>query len=182
MVSNQELTGILRAIGDKFESAGDYRVNLFFDESGPFFAQIYTNPSAFVCVRACEMPDGSSRMWLEIAGGGAHSTFPDGRLFQHLLTRGLDFDWGGPFARIVGDGTMTYGSRLTLPSDILSTANKASFSFVMGMIDVMGQMSRVLAQELVPHFGGQMFGGSEKDDVRLLAALVGPMAPGQAGT
>jgi len=52
----------------------------------------------------------------------------------------------------------------------------------MGMIDVMGQVSRVLAQELVPHFGGQLFSGGEKDDVRLLAALVGPTAMGQAGS
>jgi hypothetical protein len=170
MVSNQELLDILRAMGSKFDSEGDYKVNILFDGSGPFFAQTYASSSVFVCLRAFTMPGDSQRTLLEIAGGGAHSAPADGRLFQHLLTRGLDFDWGAPFARILEDGTVTYGSRLTLPSDILSTANN-SFAFVMDMIDVMGKASRTLAQELVPRFGGQSFCGVEKDDIRIVAAL-----------
>lgn len=170
MVSNQELLDILRVMGSKLDSEGDYKVSILFDESSPFFAQTYANSSVFVCLRAFNAPGDNQRMLLEIAGGGAHSTPADGRLFQHLLTRGLDFDWGGPFARILGDGTVTYGSRLTLPSDIISTANNSS-AFVTEMIDVMGKESRTLAQELVPRFGGQSFCGVEKDDIRIVAAL-----------
>jgi hypothetical protein len=170
MVSNQELLDVLRIMGNKLDSEGDYKVNIFFDESGPFFAQTYANSSAFVCLRAFKMPGDNQRTLLEIAGGGAHSAPTDGRLFQHLLMRGLDFYWGGPFARVLGDGTVTYGSRLTLPSDLLSTAND-SFMFVTDMIEVMGKASRSLAQELVPRFGGQSFCGVEKDDIRIVAAL-----------
>lgn len=178
LLSYDELVGLLGATADQFHEAEEYVVKTLIDlpggVSGPrTFHRTFASPSAFILLRATPGDDG--RTLIQIAGGGARGALSDVRLFQHLLSRYMDFDWGGPFALTMADGTVTYGSRITISSDLISSDNKANaYNYIAGLIDMLGQTARILANELVPHFGGTMFQGDPKDGATLCAALLGP--------
>jgi hypothetical protein len=125
-------------------------------------------------ITAVEAPDAGIGTFIHIAGGGAWGARADSPLYEHLVTRCLDFDWGGPFARVV-HGATVYGTRVVVPSSILTSENLMSaYGFLGGMVKVLGEVARTVATELVPRYGGELFGdGGPDDDLRLLIAIFG---------
>ena len=69
---------------------------------------------------------------------------------------------------------MTYGSQMTVPGEALSTEANGG-GFLMGMIDLLGEMANSIARDLVPHYGGSLLDGTDANDENdLFTALVGP--------
>ena len=166
----------------------DQLVRVFIDDGSSVrddrFGRIRTvtvaSRNGFGLVKTLPWDSSPPRSWIEVAGGGAWGCRPDPPLFRHLATRALDFDWGGPFARVEGDGLVTFGTRLVVPSSIIAMENlNDMFPFITGMVDALASSARTLAEAVVPHAGGTVFHGRDvQDDSRLFQALVGPSQVG----
>lgn len=123
-IGYDELLVMIDVIARYFHDTGEYvAVDMDDGRSGDFPMRIthFTKPDAFALVRFARPQNPAQWTRIEIAGGGGVRARPEPGLFQHLLARSATFDWGGPFATRMDDGTVTYGSRLRLPS---SLANK----------------------------------------------------------
>jgi hypothetical protein len=172
-----ELVKLIDAIGNTLRD--EFVLSEVFDGAHPIKAMTFTNPDAYTMLkcRRPEQPDGWTR--IQIAGGGGLGARPEPGLFQHLILRSNSFDWGGPFAANHPNGTVTYGSQLTIPSTLVNqTDPRDAAAFTMNMIRIMGQAARILATEAIPHFGGSLLNGSDQThDTLLLAALLGTMPP-----
>jgi hypothetical protein len=146
----------------------------------PLKVVTYTNPQLFSMVK-CRRPNGSEG-WtrITIAGAGAIGAPQTPGLLQHLLLRGAEFDWGGPFAAFHRDNTLIYGTSLSLPSSLVSADDpRDGAQFVMEMINVVGRAASMLAAEGIPRFGGALLDGSgPRHDSSFLAALMGPSPKG----
>jgi hypothetical protein len=95
------------------------------------------------------------RSHVEVCAGGAYGVQPHGGLFQVLATSAGAYDLGGPWARIINDGTVSYGWRSRLPSELFVEENKGDWiGLVVEMVDVFGQAAAGLASDLIPRFGG----------------------------
>lgn len=147
----------------------------------------FTNPRIFALVKITE-DKGASKTYIEIAGGGGHNARPEPRLFYHLVTRGMDFDWGGPFAKHYSDeGSVTYGQRLLVPNDVIVSENiPNSIGYIYGMIDMVGGAARIIASEIVGETGGRLLEGADReDDIALMTAMMmrgtGGPTPRRAG-
>jgi hypothetical protein len=165
----KEVIRLLEETSEKFQQGGTYLVNRHL--AAPYVMS-FTASDGFVLVKVTDLgAEGSSRIM--IIGGGAKGSRPEAKLFQHLLSRTLDFDWGGPFARQYPDG-VTFGHRVTIPSEVITMENiRNSIDYIYGMIDVVGRIGRITAEELVPEFGGEIFDGSNPwDDSKSLLATV----------
>jgi hypothetical protein len=174
-----ELVNLIDAIANSLQSRGEFVVSDVFGGDHPMKALTFTNPDAFALLR-CRRP-GQPNGWtrIQIAGGGGVGARPEPSLFQHLLLRGNEFDWGGPFAADQPNGTITYGSQLVIPSTLVNQSDpREAASFIIDMIGVMGRAARTVATEALPHVGGSLLNGSDpKHGTLLFAALLGPMPP-----
>lgn len=109
----------------------------------------------YVIVLASVAAPDPSRTLIDVHAGGAYGASPEAGLFEALCTATWRFDFGGPWARRLPDGSATYGWRSRLPSELFAEANRGdAFGFVLGMIDAFGAAAGTLADELIPQFGG----------------------------
>ncbi len=157
-------------------SRHDYEVGRMFGEDDPLTVMTFTNADAFAMLRFRRPDNPHDRVRAEIAGGGGVGARPEPALFTHLFRRSQTFHWGGPFAAEHPDGTVTYGSRIALPSALMSLDNRREAgSFIVAMLDEMGTSARRLATEGIPLAGGAPLDGSDRQHATLLlAALMGP--------
>lgn len=159
---------------------GGYRVREMFDSpDAPLKVVSYTAPRAFVLLRVSPPSPSNPRTSIEIAGGGAMDARPEPALFHHLVTRHMDFDWGGPFAREWPGGRVTYGSRTVVVSELMTSDNLgAVFGHIGGMINMVGLNARMIATEILARSGGVLLdGASPEHDVELFRALTGQRRP-----
>ena len=174
-----EIVKVIDAIANRLREDGEFLPATVWSGESPFKAVTFTNPGSFVLLQ-CEEPEHPDD-WvsIQIAGGGGLGARPDPNLFRHLLLRSNDFIWGGPFASINPNGTVTYGHQLTISSSLVSREDpRDAMLFMMDMVQVIGEAARLLATEVLPQFGGYLLDGSDqKHDAVLLAALLGPIPP-----
>lgn len=181
-----EITECIDIMSGELKQSGDCLVrDLFGNDDGSLKVVTYTFDTGFALLVTrrpeAEAPPGSQdqRTVLEIFGGGAMGARPEPILFQHLLTRHMDFEWGGPFVRHFPSGTVTYGSRAVTTSDLLTQDNlRGVFSYLDGMVNMMGQIARHIALELIESTGGELLDGADpQHDIELLTAVLGPPSP-----
>ncbi len=61
-----------------------------------------------------------------------------------------------------------------LPAEALTMDGNGA-GFLMGMVDLLGEIASSIASELVPHYGGDLLDGSgPNDENEFFIALVGP--------
>lgn len=126
--------------------------------------------SLVLCTRARDVPD---RAVVQVAGGGGHGAAPTEHLYRELFDSSWELEWGGPFARTLDDGTVTYGYRLAVPSDLAASGGASGLvGFVLGMVEYLGFSARVRALAL-GEARGRVLADQEQDDVRVMCALVG---------
>jgi hypothetical protein len=131
-----------------------YEVTKVIDEDDTWLAT-FANESLYVLVQASLAHPQLNRSLIDVHAGGAYGMRPDGMLFEAIATSTWRFDYGGPWARIRDDGA-AFGWRSRLPSELFCDANRSeAFGFVLGMVDVFGSAAEVLAEELIPRFGGR---------------------------
>ena len=98
----------------------------------------------------------AGRSLIDVHAGAAYGANRDGRLFEKLATATWRSDYGGPWARVNPNGTVAYGWRSRLPSELICDENRNDgFAFVLGMIDAFGAVGNTLASELIPEYGGR---------------------------
>jgi len=172
-----ELVKLVDAIADSFQSDGTFVATNMWRPDAPMKVVAFTSPDAFAMIELTSPDDPTDWVSIRIAGGGGLGARPEPALFQHLLLRSRSFDWGGPFATYHRDGTVTYGSHMTMSSSLVSQADpRDALAYIMDMIEVMGQSARVLATEALPRFGGALLNGSDPShDSVLFGALLGPL-------
>lgn len=129
----------------------------------------------YVLVQASVADPALNRTLLDVHAGAAYGAQPRGELFRALATASWRFDYGGPWARVRGDGA-AFGWRSRLPSELFSQENISdAFGFVLGMVDTFGHACRVLADELIPQFGGTRCRDYDPDSwPALLSGLLPP--------
>lgn len=172
-----EIVKVIDAIARRLQEDQEFLITEIYGSDTPFKATAFTSPDAFVVFRSTQPERPEDWTQIQIAGGGGLNAPPDPGLFRHLLLRSNSFDWGGPFATVRPDGTVTYGSQVTISSSLVSWEDpRDAIHFMMDMVRVMGQASRLLANEALPQFGGALLDGSDpRHDTVLLAAMMGPM-------
>jgi len=165
-----EIAKLLDETSEEFQRRGEYIVQTVLSVPK---AMTFTNPSGFVLVQLTEI-DKQSRSCIQVTGGGAENSRAELKLFHHLLTRAIDFDWGGPFARHWPNGTVTFGQRLIIPSDVITSENlRKCVVYIYGMIDAVGEIARLIANEIIPEAGGRLLDGSSaKDGISLFSAIM----------
>jgi hypothetical protein len=165
-----EIVKMMEETSEAYNRRGEYAVREVL--SAPKVLS-FTTPETFVLVKVSEISAANSESYVEIVGGGADGARPEPKLFRHLVTRTLAFDWGGPFANHFPSGTVTFGHRMLTPSDLIVSENiRNCIGYIYGMIDVIGQTARVIASEIIPEVGGRLLDGSGRDDTILLTALM----------
>lgn len=166
-----EIVRMMEETSAQYARAGEYVVRNVL--SAPKVIS-FTTPRSFTLVKITGGSD-EPKCFIEIAGGGARDARPEPKLFYHLVTRSMKFDWGGPFAmHYPKEGSVTYGQRLVLPNDVITSENLgSSFGYIYGMIDMIGQIARVIASEIVGETGGRLLEGVDgEDDMALVTALM----------
>jgi len=63
----------------------------------------------------------------------------------------------------VEPGLATYGSRLCIPTEILSEDFGVVLGYVFGMTGLLSIQAHEIASRLIVSYGGTPFGGAEKD-------------------
>lgn len=173
-IEHDRIRELLNSLSE--EDNGHYRVVPYLDERGAWLKTL-SNDHLYVLVQAT-LPDQGApdRTFVLVHAGGAHGAAVHPGLFQHLCTQAWRFDYGGPWSTVTVDGTVAYGWRLLLPSDLLCEENLSDFfGFVFGMVDNVGSVARALGSELVPAYGGKLFHDADPDAFRnLLAGVVPP--------
>lgn len=130
-----------------------YRVSTAIDSEDCWLG-VWANDGVYVLVQAAVAEPALNRSLIDVHAGAAYGMQPSRELFQTLATASWRFDYGGPWSRVRQDGT-AFGWRSRLPSELFSEGNLSdAFGFVLGMVDAFGQACNVLADELIPRFGG----------------------------
>lgn len=177
-VTHEELSEIVGEYATIAEQRGDYEVRRMNLGQG-VGAVTFTRPQGYSMIKLVRAEAANVGTFVQVAGGGAMNAPINPSLCQEMLDRHIQLDWGGPFVRSWPDGSMTYGTQMTLPGVILGQENPEGFGFLFGMVDAFGEAARLIAGDLVPHFGGSVLDGSEPDhDQQLLVALIGPPPEG----
>jgi hypothetical protein len=117
-----------------------------------------------------------------VHAGGAYGVSHNPEVLEHLATSSWRFDYGGLWCRTYSEatttptpGTLNFGWRSRLPSELFTDANRSdAFGFLLGMVDTFGQASSILAAEVAPIGGGQRM---RADDPQAWPALLGGMLP-----
>lgn len=107
--------------------ARGYRVTTVIDEDDCWLAT-WANDDTYAIVQASQYDKERDRTLVEVCAGGAYGAQPDGGLFQSLATSAGAYDFGGPWARVMSDGTTSYGWRSRLPSELSQRRTKATRS------------------------------------------------------
>jgi len=159
--------------------ADQYRTSTVID-SDDCWLGVWANDGLYVLVQASVAEPALNRTLLDVHAGGAYGMNPRGELFQALATSSWRFDYGGPWARVRNDGA-AFGWRSRLPSELFSEGNLSdAFGFVLGMVDAFGQACTVLADELIPQYGGKVCRDFDPNSwPALLSGLLPPDAAGQ---
>ena len=172
------LLALFDEIADLFHEEGEFEVLDREDGRGaPMRISFYFNRDAFIVTHFARRDNPSDFVRIAIAGGGGVGARPDPALFQYLLMRSMSFAWGGPIVEQKVDGTITYGSQVSIPSTLISEEDPTEGrDFIMGMIRVMGETGRGLGTEAVPQFGGTLLDGTNNGHaLDLLHASLGQL-------
>lgn len=154
---------------------GRYQIVDYLNEPGAWL-KTFANDRVFTLLQATVADQGPSRTFFLVHSGGAYGATPDAGLFQALTTQPWRFEYGGPWATVTQDGLVSFGWRLLFPSDILCEENVPEvIGFLLGMIDNIGSVARMLAEELTPRYGGRIFQTPDEQAFpNLLAGVVPP--------
>ena len=99
------------------QQRGDYVVeDVWPDTTGGLAVWAFKGERTLSLVKLLAM-SGSERTMLEIAGGGAAGLPHAPEVYEYVATTMYDF--GALWANRMPDGTVTVGSRVTIPSDVL---------------------------------------------------------------
>ena len=141
----------------------------------PGLAWTMSHDNFFSLIKCVPSLTDNSHSYIELLGGGAWGVVPDPRLFPHLTNRAADFHHGGAFSGTAQDGTVTYGLRATITGQVFwDESASAAYAYVADTLIGLGVAARIIAQELVPHFGGNVFDREDQQsDLRLLWSVSG---------
>lgn len=133
-----------------------YRTSVAIDSDDTWLAT-WANDDLYVLVQAAIADARIGRSLIDVHAGGAYGARPNESLYEALATSTWRFDYGGPWARRMPDGLVSFGWRTRLPSELFSDGNASdAFGFLLGMIDAFGFAAGTLARELIPAFGGHL--------------------------
>jgi hypothetical protein len=167
------VTRLIEDLAATGERRGDYQVGGF-DFGEDLRVKTFLKPAGYTMVKLSKVEQSNIGTFVQIAGGGAVNVPGSSDLCRSIFARHIDLDWGGPFVRAWPDGTMTYGCQVTVPGAALASDGNGG-GYLMGMIDLMGEVAKSIARDLVPHFGGALLDGTGANDENdLFTALVGP--------
>lgn len=154
MLSYSRIREVLASILADGHSHG-YRTSVAID-SDDCWLSAWATDDLYVLVQAAPS-NAAGRTLIDVHAGGAYAAQRHGDLFEALSTATWRFDFGGPWARVTPDGSVAYGWRTRLPSEIVCEANLSeAFGFILGMVDAFGHAATTLASELIPRHGGQL--------------------------
>jgi hypothetical protein len=169
-----ELRDSLNAMADHADTT--FRIARVIEDDSTWLAT-FANDSLYVIVQASHAWPDIGRSLIDVHAGGGYGLRPDGDLFRALGTATWRFDYGGPWARMTPDGSAAFGWRSRLPSDLFAEQNRTdAMGFVLGMIHMFGTASRIMADELIPQFGGSRFADDDPESWPPL--LLGMLPPG----
>jgi hypothetical protein len=152
-LSYKSINAVLSMLALGGDSNG-YRVTTVIDADDCWLAT-WANDGLYAIVQASQYDKEHDKTLIEVCAGGGYGAQPHVDLFQTIATSAGAHDFGGPWARVMNDGTVAYGWRNRLPSELFTEENKGdSFSFVLAMVDDFGQAAAELAAQLVPRHGG----------------------------
>jgi len=154
----------------------NFRVKRVIEDDDTWLAT-FANDSLYAIVQASHAWPDIGRSLIDVHAGGAYGLQPDRNLFQAVSTATWRFDYGGPWARITPDSLAAFGWRSRLPSDLFVEQNLTdAMGFVLGMIQMFGVASQLLADELIPQFGGRRI--ADDDPEAWPPLLLGMLPPG----
>jgi hypothetical protein len=176
-IGHKELCGVVDELAELGQQRGQYSLSRFnFGEDLRVFA--FRRPAGFSMVKLSRSSKDNVGTFIQIAGGGALGVPANADLCRSIFERHINIDWGGPFVRSYPDGSLTYGTQVVLPSILFDLGNSASFGFLLGMVELFGEVARSIAVELVPRYGGDLLDGSNSQHENdLFGALAGPPPP-----
>lgn len=172
-VGHDELRRVLDSISQS--DNGYYRIGAYLNEHGAWL-KTFANDDLYALVQATLPDNGPERTFLLVHAGAGYGAQPHIGLFQSLCTQAWRFEYGGPWATVTKDGLVAFGWRLLIPSDLICAENISdAFGFLLGMVDNLGAVARLVGSELIPSYGGVLFEDSDPDAFpNLLAGVVPP--------
>lgn len=171
-ISFEQLSGWIEGYARHVAGTGEYQARDVI--SGPGMKQIAFTAPGRHAVFSLHAADGVVG-FINIVGGGAMGAEPSDGLAQTLLEVHRHLDWGSPFATRASDGKVTFGSKLTLPLSIFNAEGFGEGSgFRLSMIDVVADNGRLLADQVVPVYGGERFDEHPDRSHLLVGAVMAP--------
>jgi hypothetical protein len=156
----------------------EYSVTTVIDEEDAYFTT-FANPKLYAIVSISAVP---GRCLIDVHAGGAYGVSHTPEVLELLATSSWRFDYGGLWCRTYSEGTTTptpgtlnFGWRSRLPSELFSEGNRSdAFGFLFGMVEMFGAASSTLAEAVAPIGGGRPI---RVDDPQAWPALLGGMLP-----
>jgi hypothetical protein len=158
-----------------------FQIQPIIDTADTFLVTL-ANDQLFVIVSIGPSPMADSCL-IDVHAGGAYGVTINNQVLEILVTSSWRFDFGGLWCRMPSPqlatpapGTLNFGWRLRLPSQLFGEANSAeALGFLGGSIELIGSAAATLAREVRPWGGGQPIRDGDADAWRaLVGGLVAP--------
>ena len=162
----------------KARLSGEYIVHeLFADPGLDLCAWTLTGERGMALVSIWKDPADDNEVRIQLVGAGSLAMRDDPNLYRYIALRHSSLDYGiAAIARPLSNGLVAYGSRLVIPSDLLSADTFLSHAspYLLYLIDHLPAVAQEIATGIIAPFGGRLFEGSSSEDSTQLFAMTMP--------